>query len=219
VLTREDLEAIASIAAENDIMVLSDEIYSRIIYQGKFASIASVDGMKDNTIILDGFSKTYAMTGWRIGYGVMKAELAQKIAQLETNCESCTATFTQMAAKEALLGPQDDTEVMVAEFKERRDLIADGLNDIKGISCLKPKGSFYVFPNVTEVCRGLGFESAREFQEYLLYEADVAVLPRTSFGVKNEGEDQEYIRLSYATSRENIIKGLKRIKDSVEGRK
>ncbi|MBN2073627.1 MAG: pyridoxal phosphate-dependent aminotransferase [Actinobacteria bacterium] len=216
ILSESDLEEIASIAKENDLWVLSDEIYSRIIYDGRFRSISSIDGMKERTIILEGFSKTYAMTGWRIGYGVMPAYLAEKVAQLETNCESCTATFTQMAALEAYRGPQNDTEKMVEEFRARRDLVVDGLNDIKGISCLRPGGSFYVFPNVTKVCRNMGFGSSKEFQEYLLYNYGVAVLPRTSFGVKNEGEDQEYIRLSYATSRENIMIGLKKIRDAVK---
>ena len=219
VLTKEDLKEIAGLAQKHDLWILSDEIYSRIIYDGKFESIASIDGLKDRTIILDGFSKTYAMTGWRIGYGVMPAEFALRIAQLETNCESCTATFTQLAAKEAYTGPQDETEKMVAEFKARRDLIVDGLNGIEGITCLKPKGSFYVFPNVTKICKNLGFAGSKEFQEYLLHKADVAVLPRTSFGAKNNDEDQEYIRLSYATSRENILNGLKRIKDATQSRK
>ena len=172
--------------------------------------------MKNRTIILDGFSKTYAMTGWRIGYGVMHQDLASKIAQLETNCESCTATFTQMAAIEAYMGPQDDISKMVSEFKIRRDLIVSLLNEIEGVSCLKPKGSFYVFPNVTGVCSNLGFPDGNKLQEYLLYEADVAVLPRSAFGRKNTGEEHEYIRISYATSRENIIRGVKRIKDAVE---
>lgn len=120
--------------------------------------------MKERTIILDGFSKTYAMTGWRIGYGIMNEELVLRIAQLETNCESCTATFTQIAAIEAYNGPQNETENMVSEFKTRRDLIVDGLNDIEGLSCQKPKGSFYIFVNVTEACRKLGFTSSKEFQ-------------------------------------------------------
>jgi len=216
VLSKDDLESIAEIAEKYKLWILSDEIYSRILYEGKFQSIASLDGLKDRTIILEGFSKTYAMTGWRIGYGVMPKELASKIAQLETNCESCTATFTQMAAVEAYLGTQEATEKMVNEFKERRDIIVDGLNNIDGISCLCPKGSFYVFPNVTQACKNLGFSNAKKLQEYLLYNADVAVLPRTAFGVKNVGEDQEYIRLSYATSRDNIINGLEKIKKAIE---
>jgi aspartate aminotransferase len=216
IISDEELKSIAEIAVKNDLWILSDEIYSRIIYDGKFCSIASIDGLKERTIIVDGFSKTYAMTGWRIGYGVMRKELAEKIAQLITNCESCTATFTQMAAKEAYLGSQKDTEEMVEEFKARRDLMVDGLNDIAGIKCFRPHGSFYVFPNVTKACKELGFSDSKEFQKYLLYNANVAVLPRTSFGIKNEGEDQEYIRLSYATSKENIINGLKRIKKAVE---
>jgi len=219
ILSKEDLKDIAGLAQKHDLWVLSDEIYSRIVYDGKFESITSIDGLKDRTIILDGFSKTYAMTGWRIGYSVMSAELVVKIAQLETNCESCTATFTQIAAREAYTGPQGEAEKMVKEFKARRDLIVNGLNDIEGINCLKPGGSFYIFPNVTEVCKNLGFSGSKEFQEHLLHKAGIAVLPRTSFGVKNDGENQEYIRLSYATSRDNIINGLKRIKDAVEQRK
>ncbi len=210
-----DFESIADISIKYNIWILSDEIYSRIIYEGEFASIYSLEGMKDRTIILDGFSKTYAMTGWRIGYGVMPKDIALKIAQLETNCESCTAAFTQIAAIEAYLGPQDTIAKMVAEFRTRRDLMVSLLNDIDWISCLTPKGSFYVFPNVTKACNRIGFMSSRELQEYLLYEADVTVLPRTAFGAKNTCEDQEYIRLSYATSRENVVYGLKRIKDAI----
>lgn len=216
ILSRRDLEEIAKIAIENDIWILSDEIYSRIIYDGKFSSIASISGMKDRTIILDGFSKTYAMTGWRIGYGVMNTSLASIIANLETNCESCTATFTQIAAAQAYCGPQEETEKMVSEFKDRRNLIVEGLNDIEGFKCSIPGGAFYVFPNVTKACKNLGLAGSKEFQEYLLYKAGVAVLPRTSFGIKNIDENQEYIRLSYATSRDNIIEGLRRIKKAVE---
>ncbi|SHF58681.1 Aspartate/methionine/tyrosine aminotransferase [Caldanaerobius fijiensis DSM 17918] len=216
-LSKQDLEAIAEIAIENDIWVLSDEVYSRIVYDGEFYSIASIPGMKERTILLDGFSKTYAMTGWRLGYGVVNAQLAQQIARLETNCESCTATFIQYAGVEALNGPQDAVDRMVREFKERRDLIVEGLNNIKGIRCFKPHGSFYVFPNVTEACRNLGLKDSKALQQYLLYNGNVAVLPRTSFGVKNVGEKEEYLRLSYATSKENIIEGLKRIKETIEG--
>ena len=206
VLSKEDLKSIAELANKYDLWVLSDEIYSRIIYEGEFNSIASIDGLKERTIILDGFSKTYAMTGWRIGYGVMQEELASRISQLVTNCESCTATFTQMAATEAYLGPQDGVDRMVSEFKARRDLIVKLLNEIKGFKCLVPKGSFYVFCNVTEACKDLNIKDSRELQQFILHEADVAVLPRTSFGIKNKDENDEYIRFSYATSRDNIIR-------------
>lgn len=215
-LTPDDLAVIAKLAVDNDLWVLSDEVYSRIIYSGQFHSIGSLPGMKERTVILDGFSKTYAMTGWRLGYGVMPAELATLVARLVTNCESCTNTFIQHAAVEALKGPQDASAAMVKEFKARRDLIVAGLNDIKGFSCKLPNGSFYVFPNVTQACRNLGFADSKQLQQYILHQGNTAVLPRTSFGVKNIGETEEYIRLSYATSQTNIIAGLKRIKDVIE---
>ena len=216
ILSQEDLEGIAEIAIKNNIWVLSDEIYGRIIYSGQFKSISSIPGMKERTIILDGFSKIYAMTGWRLGYGVMVKELAEQAIRLQTNVDTCSATFTQYAGIEAYRGLQDATYDMVREFKERRDLIVKGLNDIKGISCLVPDGAFYVFPNVTKVCKNLGLRDSRELQQLILRKADVAVLPRTSFGVKNVGEKEEYIRLSYATSKENIIEGLRRIKNLLE---
>ena len=215
-IEKEDLQAIAELAIKHDIIVFSDEIYSGIVFDGKFNSIASFKNMKERTIILDGFSKTYAMTGWRIGYGIFNKDIAPVIANLGTNSVSCTATFTQMAAVEALRGPQDDSIEMTKIFKERSKLIVDGLNDIKGVKCLYPKGAFYVFPNVTEACRNLGFESSVELQQYLLHEGGVAVLPRTSFGVKNKGEKEEYIRLSFATSNEAIEKGLERMKKAIE---
>ena len=215
-IEKEDLQAIAELAIKHDIIVFSDEIYSGIVFDGEFNSIASFKDMKERTIILDGFSKTYAMTGWRIGYGIFSKDIAPVIANLGTNSVSCTATFTQMAAVEALRGPQDDSIEMTKIFKERSKLIVDGLNDIKGVKCLYPKGAFYVFPNVTEACRNLGFESSVELQQYLLHEGGVAVLPRTSFGVKNKGEKEEYIRLSFATSNEAIEKGLERMKKAIE---
>lgn len=215
-LTDKDLAAIAQLASEHDLWILSDEIYSRIIYSGKFSSISSLPGMKERTIILDGFSKTYAMTGWRLGYGVMNEELATQITRLETNCESCTNTFIQYAAIEALTGPQDSVTNIVNEFRARRDLIVDGLNQIAGFTCKKPNGAFYVFPNVTEACKNLGFKTSKELQHYILYQGNVAVLPRTAFGARNIGETDEYLRFSYAASRENIIKGLQQIKASVE---
>lgn len=211
-----DLAAVAELARAHDLWVLSDEIYSRILFEGEFHSIASLPGMKERTVILDGFSKTYAMTGWRLGYGVMPAELATWVARLETNCESCTCTFTQLAGVEALTGEQSGPAAMVEEFRARRDLIVDGLNSIRGVKCLKPHGAFYVFPNVTEACRNLGLPNAKALQEKLLYEGNVAVLPRSAFGQRNRDESEEYVRLSYATSRENIIEGLKRIKAILE---
>jgi len=173
VLTKEDLKVIADcIANRDDVIVLSDEIYSRIIYEGTHESIASLPGMKEKTIILDGFSKTYAMTGWRLGYGVMRKDIAEKITQLMINSNSCTCAFVQMAGVEALKGPQDSVEKMVAEFRKRREVIVEGLNNIKGITCKKPKGAFYVFPNIKSIGK-----KSKEFSDYLLNEAGVAVLP------------------------------------------
>jgi aspartate aminotransferase len=210
VLTREDLKLIADcIADRDDVLVLSDEIYSRIIYEGKHESIASHSGMKEKTILLDGFSKTYAMTGWRLGYGVMRKDLAQKIARLMTNSNSCTCTFTQMAGIEALKGPQNEVERMDAEFKRRREVIVSGLNNIEGITCKKPGGAFYAFPNIT----GTGMDCSK-LGDYLLYDAGVAVLPGTSFGKYGEG----YLRLSFANSVENIKKALDRISKALRNR-
>lgn len=216
IIEKQDLEAIADLTKEHDIIVLADEIYSEIIFEGQFHSISSFPGMKERTIILDGLSKTYSMTGWRVGYGIFNKEIAAHIANLETNSVSCTATFSQIASIEALNGPQDATRKMVEIFSKRSKLIVDGLNDIKGIKCLKPKGAFYVFPNVTQACKNLGFATSEEFQKYLLHEAGVAVLPRSSFGVRNAGENNEYVRLCYAVSEKEIIEGLGRIKKAVE---
>lgn len=216
ILTKADLKAIADLARQNDIWVFSDEIYCNMVYDGEFKSIISIPGMKERTILLDGFSKTYAMTGWRLGFGVMNPELAKHFTRLETNSVSCTATFTQMAGIEALEGPQTESLRMIKEFHSRRDIIVKALNDIDGISCKNPGGAFYVFPNVTKACQNLDLKDSKEFQQHLLYEAGVAVLARTCFGKKNQEENQEYIRLSYATSRENIIEGIKRIKKAVE---
>jgi len=207
VLSREDLKVVAdSISGRNDAFVLSDEIYSRMIYEGKHESITAFPGMKDKTILLDGFSKTYAMTGWRLGYGVMHKDLALKVAQLMTNSNSCTSAFTQMAGVEALTGPQNEAERMVSEFKKRREVIVDGLNKVKGITCKKPRGAFYVFPNI----EGTGMD-CRKLGEHLLNNAGVAVLPGTSFGKYGEG----HLRLSFANSVENIKKALERIARAV----
>jgi aspartate/methionine/tyrosine aminotransferase len=208
VLTKDDLETIAdSIKNRDDIFVLSDEIYSRIIYEGTHHSLASLPGMKEKTIILDGFSKTYAMTGWRLGYGVMRKELAQKVTQLMINSNSCTSAFTQMAGIEALKGPQTEPERMVAEFRKRREVIVSGLNGINGMSCKNPHGAFYVFPNIKKT--GM---TERELQNMLLNKAGVATLAGTSFGKYGEG----YLRLSFANSVENIKKALTRIKEALE---
>ena len=210
IVTKEDLKTIADcIANRDDVFVLADEIYSRIIYEGKHESIAALPGMKDKTILLDGFSKTYAMTGWRLGYGVMRKDLAQKVARLMTNTNSCTCSFTQIAGIEALKGPQTEPEKMVAEFKKRREVIVSGLNSIKGITCKKPHGAFYVFPNIT----GTGMD-CRKLGDYLLNSAGVAVLPGTSFGKYGEG----YLRLSFANSVENIKKALDRISKALKNR-
>ena len=202
VMSREELRALAELAVERDVLVLADEIYSRFLYEGEHHSITAFPGMTERTIILDGFSKTYAMTGWRLGYGVMPLELVEPISRLVTNSVSCTASFTQMAAIEALDGPQDDAHGMVAEFKRRRDLIVNGLNAIPGIRCPMPKGAFYVFPNV----EGTGLGSA-ELADRLLQEAGVACLSGESFGEYGKG----HVRFSFANSAENIQKALDRI--------
>jgi len=206
VLTKEDLQAIAEAAIENDAVVLSDEIYSRMVYEGEFASITRFPGLEERTIILDGFSKTYAMTGWRMGYGVMPHWLAAQVTNLMVNSNSCTAAFSQWAAVEALKGPQDESRKMVEAFHQRRDVIVDGLNQIHGFRCLRPKGAFYVFPNV----EGTG-RSSQEMEDFLLNEAGVATLSGTSFGEYGEG----FLRFSYANSVENIQKALGRIGEAV----
>jgi aspartate/methionine/tyrosine aminotransferase len=206
VLTKDDLKVIAEIVLSKDIMVLADEIYSRTLYEGEHHSISSFPGMQEKTIILDGMSKTYAMTGWRLGYGVMREDLAVLVAKLQTNSNSCTASFTQRAGIEALTGPQDDAEKMVAEFKKRRDVIVKGLNSIPRITCKTPQGAFYVFPNIKQT----GWNS-KKLADHLLEEAGVAVLSGTSFGEYGEG----YIRISYANSIENIKKGLERIEKTL----
>lgn len=207
VFTADDIKNIANIVRGKGIFVMSDEIYERIVYDGKPVSIATMPDMKDYTIILDGFSKTYAMTGWRLGYGIMHKDIASRVAQLMVNSNSCTAAFTQMAGKEALEGPQVEVDKMVSEFKRRRNFIVDGLNSIKGITCKLPQGAFYAFPNIT----GTGMKS-KELADYLLENAGVAVLSGTSFGEFGEG----YLRLSYANSIENIEKALGRIELAVK---
>jgi aspartate/methionine/tyrosine aminotransferase len=202
VLEAEQLGRIAEIARRYRIPVLADEIYKSFLYEGEFASITRFPGMTDLIIVLDGFSKAYAMTGWRLGYGVMPAALAEHVARLMVNSNSCTASFTQLAGIAALQGDQTPVAQMVAEFKRRRDLIVDGLNRLPGVSCRSPRGAFYVFPNV----KGLGRPSA-EVAETLLTEAGVAALGGTAFGEYGEG----YLRLSYANSEANLRKALERM--------
>ncbi|MCH9009001.1 MAG: pyridoxal phosphate-dependent aminotransferase [Chloroflexi bacterium] len=209
ILSEEDLRALADLAKENDIVVMTDEIYRRFLYEGEYHSITSIPGMRDRTVILDGFSKTYAMTGWRAGYGVMPLELVEPISRLVTNSVSCTASFTQFAMIEALSGPQDDSVKMVAEFKSRRDLFVDGLNGIPGIRCAMPKGAFYAFPNI----EGTGLKSA-EFADRILQDVGVACLAGESFGVFGRG----FIRFSFANSKENLEKALDRIGSFVGSR-
>jgi aspartate/methionine/tyrosine aminotransferase len=197
------LRAIADAAVKHGVPVLSDEIYSRILYDAEHRSIAALPGMEPLAIVLDGFSKTYAMTGWRLGYGVMPAPFAQVVAKLQTNSTSCTATFTQKAGVAALGGDQASVDAMVAEFRRRRDAIVEGLRAIPGIQCVRPKGAFYVFPNIF----GTGY-SARTLADRLLDEAGVACLAGTAFGEFGEG----HLRFSYANSLENIEEALRRIR-------
>jgi len=208
VLSQGNLEAITDrVKNRDDIFVLSDEVYCQIIYEGKHQSIASLQNMKDKTILMDGFSKTYAMTGWRLGYAAMRKDLAQKITQLMINSNSCTCAFTQMAGVEALRGPQTESKKMDEEFKRRREVIVSGLNQIKGITCKKPRGAFYVFPSV----KSFGMDS-KKISDFLLNKAGVAVLSGTAFGSYGEG----YLRLSFANSVENIEKAVKRMGEALK---
>jgi len=202
VLNKKDIHAIAEAIGDRNIMVLSDEIYSRLIFEGDHYSIMTVPGFKDRTILLDGFSKTYAMTGWRMGYGVMRPDLATHITRLMTNSNSCTASFTQIAGVEALRGDQSSVDKMRTEFQRRRDAFVAGLNKIKGFSCRMPKGAFYVFPNITKT----GWPS-KKLADALLDEAGVACLSGTSFGAFGEG----YLRFSVANSLENLNTALAQI--------
>jgi aspartate/methionine/tyrosine aminotransferase len=209
VLTRSDLERIAELAEEHDLWVMTDEIYGRILYEGaEHVSFASLPRMAERTIVLDGFSKTFAMTGWRLGYAVVPESLTEVYGELVINTISCAPTFAQVGAVAALTGPQDDVDAMVVEFKARRDLVVHGLNEINGIRCATPLGAFYAFPDIS----GTGLSGA-EFAERLLTEADVCVLPGTAFG----GVGNEHIRISYANSRENLTEALNRIGRFVAG--
>jgi aspartate aminotransferase len=204
VMTRRDVHDVAEAIGDRNIMILSDEIYSRLLFEGDHYSIMSVPGFKDRTILLDGFSKTYAMTGWRMGYGVMRSDLATHLTRLMTNSNSCTASFTQVAGIEAIRGDQASVDHMRDEFKRRRDVVVQGLNNIKGFSCRLPKGAFYVFPNVART----GWKS-KKLADALLEEAGVACLSGTAFGDFGEG----YLRFSVANSMENLQSALDRVNE------
>jgi aspartate/methionine/tyrosine aminotransferase len=207
VLEQQDIRDIAEAIGDRDIMVLADEIYSRLLFEGTHHSIMSLPDWKERTILLDGFSKTYAMTGWRMGYGVMRRDLAQHVSRLMTNSNSCTASFTQVAGIEALKGDQSSVDRMNKEFMRRRDVFYQRINQIKGFSCLKPKGAFYMFPNIDKT----GWPS-KKLADALLDEAGVAALSGTAFGAFGEG----FLRFSIANSMENINKALDRVEEWVK---
>ena len=202
VLTREDVTAVAEAVQHSNAFILSDEIYCQIMYEGSHSSIASVPGMRERTIILDGFSKAYAMTGWRLGFGVMRKDLAARMTQLMVNSNSCAAAFTQIAGIAALRGPREPIERMVAEFRRRRDAIVTGLRGLDGVACTMPAGAFYAFPNVRRI-----EPHSKRLADFLLTEGGVACLSGTAFGAHGGG----YLRFSYANSVENIREGLHRM--------
>ncbi len=206
ILTADDIREIARIAIERDLVVLADEIYGRLQYDGEPLSIATLPGMAERTITLDGFSKTFAMTGWRLGYGIVPDWLAPSFSRLVINSVSCTNAFAQAGAAAALTGPQDEPQRFREEFMARRELIVDGLNAIPGVSAVMPHGAFYAFPNVSSFGR-----TSNEIADHLLYDAGVCVLSGTAFGSGGEG----YVRLSYANSRENISRALERMGESL----
>lgn len=207
ILTKNDLEAVAELVQKHDLAIFSDEPYNQIIYEMPHQSIISLPGMKERTILLDGFSKSYAMTGWRLGYAVAPVETIDRFTKLAINIYSCVSTFSQWAALAALQGPQEESQKMVAEYRRRRDFIYSALNEIKGVTCRKPGGAFYVFPNFKSFGR-----SSKEIMKYLLNEAGVACLHGSAFGSAGEG----YLRLSYANSMENLKEGIGRIKEALE---
>ncbi|MGH2351825.1 MAG: pyridoxal phosphate-dependent aminotransferase [Chloroflexota bacterium] len=203
VLTLDDLQAVADVARERDLWVLSDEIYSRLLYESEHHSIASLPGMAERTVLLDGFSKTYAMTGWRLGYGVAPPSLVPSLTRLQTNATSCTASFVQLAGIAALEGPQEGVEAMLAEFRRRRQAVVAGLNGIEGVRCLAPGGAFYAFPRVD--VPGM---SSKQVADSLLDEEGVALLAGTAFGAQGEG----FLRLSFANAMDELEEGIARIK-------
>ena len=206
-LDRADIEAVAAAVLPTRALVLSDEIYAQIAYEGEPYSIASVPGMQDRTIILDGMSKTYAMTGWRVGFGVMRPELVERMAQLMINSSSCAAGFSQIATIAALNGPQDAVTAMVAEFKTRRQIIIDELNRMDGVTCRSPRGAFYAFPNVSAI-----EPESKRLADFLLEEGGVACLAGTSFGAGGRG----FLRFSYANNQENIREGMRRVRGALQ---
>ncbi|MFO8019725.1 MAG: pyridoxal phosphate-dependent aminotransferase [Promethearchaeia archaeon] len=214
VLNQQNLEALAEIALKNDLWILSDEIYSNIVYDNyEFTSIAAHPDMQDRTIILDGFSKYFAMTGWRLGYAIVNEDLAEYFSRWATNTISCTATFTQMAGVAGMTEDKNPSESMVNEFERRRDLIMERINKIDELSAIKPAGAFYIFVNVTEACEKLGLNDSIEFQGYLLEKADVAILSRKYFGHKPPEEKNDFVRFSYCIAYDEIEEGLSRIEE------
>lgn len=205
-LTRSELEAIAEIAAENDLIVLSDEVYAHMLFEGEHVSIGTLPGMRERVILLETFSKTYAMTGWRLGFIAAPAALAEPLAQLVTNSVSCVPPFIQLAGAKALLGDQSESRAMMEDFRRRRDIFVAGLNEVEGISCRSPEGAFYAFPNVSRLP-----VSADAFADYLLEEAGVAALPGSAFGVHAEG----HLRMCFANGVENLERAIDRIAGAV----
>ncbi len=206
ILTDDDIRRLAALAVEHDLVVLADEIYGRLQYEGSLLSIATLPGMAERTITLDGFSKTFAMTGWRMGYGVIPEWLVPSFSRLVINSVSCTNAFAQAGAIEALTGPQDEADAMRAEFTARRQLMVEGLNAIPGVSCVMPHGAFYTFPNISSFGR-----TSSEIADHLLYDAGVCGLSGTAFGEHGEG----HLRFSYANSRENLTAALERVGESL----
>ncbi|HOO63906.1 MAG TPA: pyridoxal phosphate-dependent aminotransferase [Synergistaceae bacterium] len=213
VLEREALEAAARISRERDIWVLSDEVYSAMVYEGEYQSYFSLEDVRDRTILVEGFSKTWAMTGWRLGLAVVPQKLVSPFSRLIINSVSCTAAFTQEAGIAALEGPRDYVEHMMKSYEKRRRLLTEGLQAIPGIRCSLPKGAFYVYANVTELCERKNCATAEALQHKLLEEAGVAVLSRSCFGAPYPGEKEQYLRFCYATSEENLREGLRRIRE------
>ncbi len=216
IISRNKIKQLAELISTHDLWAISDEVYSELVYEERAPSLAELSKVRDNTLLIDGFSKSFAMTGWRIGFAAGPQKLIDVISKLITNSVSCTATFTQHAGIKALTESRDSLKNMVAELKRRRELIWQGLNEIEGISCPKPAGAFYAFADVTAACRNLGFRDAAALQQHLLEKAGVAVLHRECFGSRNSSEEKEFLRLSYASKYEEIQEALRRIRQAVE---